>query len=275
MRIDAHQHFWNYDSVRDAWMTDDMGAIKKNFGASDLKPKLDNLSIDGTVLVQVQQDLQENVWLLNIARQHSFVKGVVGWIDFTAPDLKQQLEKLSGEGLLKGFRHIVQSEKDPEFLNRPQFLNGVRTLADFRFTYDVLIYHHQLPMAVKFAQALDGQPLVLDHIAKPDIRSGNWKSWSDGIKSLALLPHVFCKISGMVTEANWLGWKEEDFKVYLDVVTEAFGPARMMYGSDWPVCELAGGYDAQYKIVSNYFSSFSADEQACIFGLNAARFYKL
>lgn len=275
MRIDAHQHFWNYDVVRDAWMTDEMGVIKKDFKPSDLKPILDRNQIEGTVLVQVQQDNQENEWLLNIARSHSFVKGVVGWIDFTAPNLKEQLETFSGEDLLKGFRHIVQSEKDPDFLNRPQFLEGVKALSGYGFTYDMLIYHHQLPMAVRFAKALDGQPLVLDHIAKPDIRGGEWKTWSEGIKMLAQFPHVFCKISGMVTEANWLGWKAEDFKIYLDVVTEAFGPSRIMYGSDWPVCELAGGYDAQFNIVSNYFNSFSVDEKTCLFGLNATRFYKL
>lgn len=275
MRIDAHQHFWNYDVVRDAWMTDEMGVIKKDFRPSDLKPILDRNQIEGTVLVQVQQDNQENQWLLNIARSHSFVKGVVGWIDFTAPNLKEQLETFSGEDLLKGFRHIVQSEKDPDFLNRPHFLEGVKALSGYGFTYDMLIYHHQLPMAARFAKELDGQPLVLDHIAKPDIRGGEWKTWSEGIKMLAQFPHVFCKISGMVTEANWLGWKAENFKIYLDVVTEAFGPSRMMYGSDWPVCELAGGYDAQYNIVSNYFNSFSADEKTCLFGLNASRFYKL
>lgn len=275
MRIDAHQHFWKFDPVRDAWITPDMQVIRRDFFPEDLQPILQQHNIDGCVAVQADQSESETDFLLELANRHPFIRGVVGWIDLCADDLEHRLQRYSGQAKLKGFRHIVQAEPDPQFTDRPKFRRGVRTLYRFGYTYDILIYQHQLPMALRLVEHCADQPLVVDHIAKPLIRKGDWKEWADGMRALAKFPNVMCKVSGMVTEANWQGWKPEDFRVYLDVVTEAFGSDRLMYGSDWPVCLLAADYARQLEIVSGYFGNFSQEEQAAVFGGNAVQFYRL
>lgn len=275
MRIDAHQHFWKFNPVRDAWIRPDMQVIRRDFFPEDLQPILQQHDIDGCVAVQADQSEAETDFLLELADRHDFIRGVVGWIDLCADDLGQRLNRYEGRHKLKGFRHIVQAEPDPQFTDRAEFRRGVRMLHEFGYTYDILIYQHQLPMALRLVEHCADQPLVVDHIAKPLIRKGEWKEWADGMRALAVFPNVMCKVSGMVTEADWQGWKPEDFKRYLDVVTEAFGTDRLMYGSDWPVCLLAADYARQLEIVSDHFGNFSLAAQSAVFGGNAVRFYRL
>jgi L-fuconolactonase len=275
MMIDAHQHFWKYNPERDAWITEEMQVIRKDFFPDDLAPILELNGISGTVAVQADQSIEETEFLLGLANANHFIKGVVGWVNLSSASVEKDLERFSADSKLKGFRHVVQAETDPDFLNRPEFIRGIKALQKNNYTYDILIYQHQLPMAVKFAKQFPDQPFVMDHIAKPLIKAGIWKDWAEQIRALASLPNVLCKISGMVTEADWPDWKPSDFKIYLDVVSEAFGSARLMYGSDWPVCLVAADYQRQLSLVQDYFKSWSLTEQAAIFGGNAIRFYKL
>jgi L-fuconolactonase len=273
--IDSHQHFWKYNPVNHAWIDDDMKVIRRDFMPSDLQPILQQNNIDGCVSVQVNQTEEETDFLLELADSHSFIKGVVGWIDLRADNIYERLEHYSQLKKLKGFRHIVQGESDSEFMLRPQFKNGISELGMYDFTYDILIYHYQLEQAIQFVKLFPEQKFVLDHIAKPDIKSGEYALWQTNIKKLALHENVFCKVSGMVTEGEWHGWKHSDFKIYLDTVVKAFGTDRLMYGSDFPVCTLAATYEEQLNIVTDYFSSFTMLEKKKIMGDNASKFYGL
>lgn len=252
-----------------------MQKLRRDFLPDDLRPLLENSGISGCVAVQADQSIEETHFLLDLSVRHTFVKGVVGWIDLRSRQLNHHLELLDAEKKLKGFRHIIQAESDPEFMLRPKFLNGVRTITSKGYSYDILIKDHQLPMAAAFSAEFPEALLVIDHLAKPPIRSGEWKSWAAEIKKFKVLDHVYCKVSGLVTEADWKNWQMEDFKIYLDVVTETFGARRLLYGSDWPVCLLAADYAAQLNILLDYFSAFSADERAAVFQDNALRFYRL
>jgi L-fuconolactonase len=272
--IDAHQHFWKYDATRHAWISDEMKAIRRDFQPTDLKPLLDKHGIAGCVAVQVDQTEEETLTLLALANQHAFIKGVVGWIDLRNRNLDSRLEYFSALKKLKGFRHIVQGER-PGFLAQRSFVEGVQRLHAHEFTYDLLIYHHQLEEAVAFVRCVPETRIVIDHIAKPAIAAGTVGDWGKLMRTLATFPNIYCKVSGMVTEAKWPGWKYDDFVPWLDVVTEAFGTDRLMYGSDWPVCLVAASYDQQFSIIQKYFSSFSQSEKKKILGENAERFYNL
>jgi len=274
LRIDAHQHFWNYNPVEYGWMTDEMFLIKREFSPEDLKPILNTNNIDGTVLVQVTQSDSETMTLLRIADNNDFVKGVVGWVDFRNKDIHLKLEELRQYPKLKGFRHILQAE-EPEFMLQPDFINGISALEEFDFTYDILIYPKHLDSAIEFAKKFSGHRFVLDHLAKPEIKHKKIADWEKAIRLLASNPNIYCKISGMVTEAEWKNWKQGDFSAYMDVIINAFGINRVMFGSDWPMCLVAASYDEVIKITSDYFSSFSANEQKLFFGGNAINFYKL
>jgi len=274
MRIDSHQHFWKYDPVVHAWITPDMNAIAKDFLPEDLLPLLQAAKIDGCVAVQADQSEAETQFLLNLADKYSFIKGVVGWVDLRASNLDERLEYYSQFKKLKGFRHVVQGEPKG-FLLDPTFIAGVRKLAKYNFTYDILIYHHQLEEAVAFARAIDYVKMVVDHIAKPAIRDGAVAPWDRFMGSLAGISHVSCKVSGMVTEANWQQWKPADFTPYLDRISEAFGTQRLLYGSDWPVCQVAATYSQQLTLVETHLATFSAHEQQLVMGGNAHRFYNL
>lgn len=271
---DAHQHFWKYHPERHAWISDEMHVIRKDFQPLDLKPSLDKNQIDGCVVVQVDQTEDETLQLLSLANQHAFVEGVVGWIDLRNADLESRLEYFSTLKKLKGFRHIVQAEK-PGFLLQPGFIKGVQMLQQFGFTYDLLIYHHQLEEAVTFLKHVPNTPIVVDHIAKPPIAAGEVNAWATRMRSVAQFPNVYCKVSGMVTEGRWQGWRYQDFVPYLDVVFEAFGTRRLMYGSDWPVCLLAASYDEQLSILKQYVKDLSPAEKEAILGGNAKIFYNL
>lgn len=275
MRIDSHQHFWKYNEVRDSWIDDTMSAIQKNFLPEDLKPVLQANNIDGSIIVQSDQSKEENVFQLANALQHNFIKGVVGWIDLQADNVGEQLAYYQEFQKLKGFRHILQGEKQRDFMLRPDFRRGLSQLKPFGYTYDILIYPDQLKYTVEFVQEFPAQLFVLDHLAKPYIKDRKIEEWKKDIQKLAAFENVYCKISGMVTEADWDNWVIQDFSSYLEVVVEAFGMKRVMYGSDWPVCLVAASYDQVLGLVQNFFSKFSQDEQNLFFGMNAAKFYNL
>ena len=274
-RIDAHQHFWRYRPETHAWITETMPQLKRDFLPADLQPVLAAAGYDGSVAVQAQQSGAETEWLLQLAEQHAFIRGVVGWVDLCAPDVTDVLRRLAAHPRLRGVRHVVQDEPDERFMLRPEFIRSIATLAQFRLTYDILIYARQLPAAVELVQRFPQQRFVLDHIGKPEIRDRHISVWRDGMRALAAHRNVSCKLSGMVTEADWRGWKPSDFAGYLDVVFDCFGPQRLMIGSDWPVCTLAGSYGDVMDVVTDYISFLSPSERDAIRGGNAARFYGL
>ena len=252
-----------------------MSVIQRDFYPKDLKPLLIENKLDGCVSVQADQSEEETLFLLEQAETDSIVKGVVGWVDLRSPLVEERLQYFSLFKKVKGFRHIVQGEPDNNFLLRKDFHNGIRTLKKFKFTYDILIYPKQLEAALKFVSLFPDQAFVIDHIAKPLIKEGRMDNWKKEMSALASFENVFCKVSGMVTEANWKTWKESDFKPYLDLVFEAFGTKRLMYGSDWPVCLVAASYKKQFSIVENYLASLSETERSDVMGNNAQRFYSL
>lgn len=275
MKIDSHQHFWNFNPVRDSWINDEMSVIQRDFLPADLLPLLRGNDIDGCVTVQSDQSEEENDFQLANAEKWDFIKGVVGWIDLQAENIEERLQYYSQFEKLKGFRHVLQGEVQRDFMLRPAFMHGISLLNRFGFTYDILIYPDQLKHAYTFVKAYPDQPFVLDHLAKPTIKNREIDEWKRDINSIASCKNVLCKVSGMVTEANWNTWEKSDFIPYLDVVTNAFGTDRIMFGSDWPVCLVAATYAEMLAIVTGYYASFSKDEQAKIFGENAIRFYKL
>ena len=274
-RIDAHQHFWKFDPVRDSWITEDMAAIRRDFGPEDLQPVLQQHGFDGCVLVQSAEPEHENDYLLEQAEKHAFIKGVVGWVDFFSDTLEEQLKHYSGFEKLKGFRYILQGTEDRALMLRPEFKQGIRKLQQHGFTYDVLIFPDQLKYTEQLVAAFPDQPFVLDHMAKPYIKEGKIAEWKRDMKALAKHENVCCKVSGMVTEADWKSWKKEDFTPYMDAAVEAFGTSRLLYGSDWPVCLVAATYGEVLDIAQDYFSAFSKNEQDAVFGGNAAKFYNL
>lgn len=274
MRIDSHNHFWKYNAVRDSWITEDMSVIRRDFLPADLLPLQKSCGITGTVAVQADQSEAETEFLLALAGEYDFIKGVVGWVDLRSKALESRLEYFSGFSRLKGFRHVVQGEP-AGFLSDPAFSGGVRKLSAYGFTYDLLIYHYQLKEALTFVSQLPEVRIVLDHIAKPSIKTGEKTAWELDIAALGTFSNVYCKLSGMVTEAHWKTWTKDDFYPYLDEVFEAFGSSRLMYGSDWPVCLVAASYEQQLAIVKEYISELSVAEQDAIMGNNALDFYKL
>lgn len=276
MRIDAHQHFWDYRQETYGWISDEMPEIKRSFGPLDLKPLLEDEKIDACVSVQARQSLEENEYLLGLADKHDFIKGVVGWVDLCSDRVEEDLIRYKKDKKMKGFRHVLQDETDDQFMLQNSFVRGVKKSFEYGYTYDILIYERQLSTTIKFLEAFDDQPFVLDHIAKPLIKEVKTKNWERGIQQLAQYENLYCKISGMVTEASWKAWQYEDFLPFLDVVVESFGVDRLMFGSDWPVCLLGSeGYGEMKSIVDRYFEAYSKQDQAKIFGENASKFYSL
>jgi L-fuconolactonase len=273
-RIDAHQHFWRYGPDY-AWIGDRMSVLKRDFVPDDLSPLLRASGFAGSVAVQARQSLAETQDLLTFAKQNTAVRGVVGWIDLCSSEAEQQLDALSDEPALVGLRHVVQDEPDDRFLLRDDFQSGVALLEARNLAYDILIYPRQLPAAIEFVRRFPRHRLVLDHMAKPDIAGGAIEPWAKQIRELACAENVFCKVSGLVTEANWSDWKPTDFSPYLGVVLDAFGPRRLMVGSDWPVCTLAADYGQVMGIAESFFAPLGSDEKSAIFGRNAVEFYQL
>lgn len=275
MRIDAHQHFWHYDPAEYVWITDKMKVLKRDYLPQDLYPLLEPTGFDGTIAVQARQNLQETEWLLELSGQYDFIKGVVGWVDLRSPDVRRQLEKYSQHPKFKGVRHVVHDEPDDRFMLLPEFQCGIAELKHFSLTYDLLLFSRHLPVAIQLIEKFPKQPFVVDHISKPVIRDQIISPWKEDIEELATYEHVFCKLSGMVTESHWRQWKPEDFTPYLDIVLEAFGPDRVIIGSDWPVCTLCGDYRSVMHIVIDYIQQFPPETREKILGGNCAQFYKI
>jgi L-fuconolactonase len=275
MRIDAHQHFWRYDPSEYGWIDDSMAVLKRDFLPADAAREMAPAGFDACVAVQARQTLEETRWLLALADDHPFIAGVVGWVDLQADRAHAQLEQLSSNPRLVGVRHIVQSEPDDRFLLRPAFCRGIGLLDAFGLAYDILVYPRHLPVAADFVARFDRQRFVLDHLGKPDVRRGAIAQWERDLRRLAEFPNVFCKLSGLVTEADWSHWSPAQLGPYLDVAFDCFGPQRLVIGSDWPVCTVAADYAQTMRVVLEYVSSRSPEDRDAVLGGNAVRFWKL
>lgn len=274
-RMDAHHHLWRYSAEEYGWIDGSMAQLQRDFLPEDLIALLRSAGIDGTIAVQARQTLEETQWLLDLADRHQEICGVVGWAPITDPELPTYLKGLLGRPKLKGLRHIVQAEPDENFILGEDFNRGIRALHGTGLVYDVLIYERHLPQTIAFVDRHPDQAFVLDHIAKPKICKGELEPWAERIRELAKRENVSGKISGMVTEADWKRWTVEGLRPYLDTVVEAFGPRRLMVGSDWPVCLVACGYAQWFRVLEQYFAGFSIEERDAVFGDNARRVYRI
>jgi L-fuconolactonase len=275
MKIDSHQHFWIFNQSEYDWIDDSMINIRRDFLPGHLATELGKLGFDGSIAVQARQSLEETEWLLHLAESNSIIKGVVGWVDLQSVDVYSQLEKYSRHTRFVGVRHVVQDEAYDDFILRENFNRGISYLKEFNLTYDILVFPKQLPYAVRFIEKHPDLTFVLDHIAKPFIKKGLLSPWKEDIQRISLFPNVFCKVSGMVTEADWHNWKPDDFKPYLDVIVNSFGTDRVMIGSDWPVCLVAGEYSKVMNIVLDYISGFSEEDKSKISGINCIKAYRI
>lgn len=273
-RIDSHQHFWRYTPDEYEWIDGTMVALRRDFLPQDLEPQLSHQGIDGCVAVQARQTIEETDWLLTLAEQFPFIQGVVGWAPLSSPEIANLLADYAGRHALKGLRHVVQSEP-PGFLLGETFNAGIDLLGETGLTYDLLIGAHQLAESLSFVDRHPSQIIILDHLAKPPVRDRVLSPWSIQIRELAQRPHVYCKLSGLVTEADWQSWSAEGLRPYLDVALEAFGPDRLMAGSDWPVCTLASSYGRWWSTLEQWAEVLTTEERNAIFGRVAARAYQL
>jgi L-fuconolactonase len=274
MRIDSHQHFWSYDQHRDSWMNEDMRALRRDFLPVDLFPLLQQNHMDGCIAVQADQSTDETDFLLQLADKNDFIKAVVGWIDLRAGNIEGQLEKYLSHKKLKGFRHIVQDEPE-NFLLREDFCRGISLLKNYQFTYDILVYSSQLPTVLRFIELFPDQRFVIDHIGKPDIKNRKIEQWRNEMKEIAKHPNVYCKLSGMVTEADWKNWTVADFQPYIQSILENFGSERVMFGSDWPVCVLSASYRQCCEILDQNTLHLNEEDKRKLWGENAIRFYNM
>ena len=275
MRIDSHQHFWQYNPEEHVWMTEELSVLKRSFMPVDLEPLLESINFDGAIVVQARQMLKETEWLLALANESEIIKGVVGWVDLCSPEIVRQLERYAAHPKFVGVRHVVQDEPDDNFILLPEFQRGIAKLKQFGLTYDLLIYPRHIPVAIELVKKFPYLPFVVDHIAKPVIKDLLFSPWQEDLKTLAQFENVTCKLSGMVFEANWKNWTPEEFVSYMDIVIEAFGPDRLMIGSNWPVCTVAGDYQTVMNIVINHINGLSSTEQAQILGETCTRFYQV
>ena len=274
MRVDAHQHFWRYDAAEYGWIDGAMAPLRRDFLPADAMREMQAIGVDGCVAVQARQTLEETRWLLSLADVHPFIVGVVGWVDLQSPDVERDLERIARHPKLVGVRHIVQSEPD-DFMSRPAFRRGVGLLDRFGLAYDILVYPHQLGEAVRLVEAFPDQRFVLDHLAKPEVRSGEIDRWRRGIAQLSAHPHVCAKLSGLVTEADWRTWTPNQLRPYLEAALECFGGDRLMAGSDWPVCTLAGDYARVMRTVIDFTAALPARDRDAIGGGTALRFWRI
>lgn len=270
--IDTHVHFWNFDPVRDNWINDDMQIIRKDFAPENLLDIYNDLNIEGCIAVQASQSEEENHFLLELAARHEIIKGIVGWVDLLDPDLDERLSHWQNHQLIKGWRHVLQAE-NRDFILNPAFIAGVKQLKKYNYTYDLLCYHNQLDAIIQMVDQIPDQPFVLDHCGKPDVKNQTLKEWTENIKTLANNPNVRCKVSGLLAEADWLNWNERELFNCFDVIFEAFGPERVMYGSDWPVVLISRPYQDWFNLVNNYTEKFTTAERQMIFSDNAKEFY--
>ena len=272
MRLDAHQHFWSYDAAQYPWIPPG-SPLHRSWLPEDLAALQKPLGFEGSIAVQARQVVGESDWLLGLADKHANVKGVVGWVDLRYDRVEADLARLASHPKFVGVRHVVQEEPDVDFMLGKDFQRGISKLHAHGLTYDILIYPKQLEAAIRLAENFPDQPFVLDHIAKPQIKDGTIEPWKSQLRQLAKLPNVHCKVSGMLTEADHQAWKVEQFRPYLDTVFEAFGPSRLMYGSDWPVCLFAGNYEQAFRLVDDYARQLTDAERAGLFGGNCQKFY--
>jgi L-fuconolactonase len=275
MRIDAHQHFWQYDPAEYGWIDEGLAALRRDALPPEAQREMARAGFDACVAVQARQTIEETRWLLSLADAHPFIAGVVGWVDLQAPDARAQLERFAVHRRLVGVRHIVQSEPDERFLLRPAFCRGLALLAEFGLAYDILVYSRHLPAAAELAGRFATQRFVLDHLAKPDIRGGEMRAWERDVRALAAHRNVWGKLSGLVTEADWQRWTPREIRPYLDVAFDCFGPDRLMIGSDWPVCTVAGDYSRTMAVIVDYVADRPAHERDAVLGGNAQRFWNL
>jgi len=275
MKIDSHQHFWIYNPSEYGWISNEMEILQKNYLPDQLQTELLSIGFDGSIVVQARQSLEETKWILNLAEQNSFIKGVVGWVDLCSPGIEEELIQFSGHPKLVGLRHVIHDEPDDNFILRKDFLNGIAYLKKFGLTYDILIFPRHLPNAIQFVSQFPEQLFVLDHLAKPLIKDKKVSPWRKDIEKLARFKNVYCKLSGMVTEADVKNWTQEDLIPYLDIVFAAFGTDRLMIGSDWPVCRVAGLYKQVMEVVLDYIETYPAEDKNKILGKNALKAYQL
>jgi L-fuconolactonase len=275
MFIDAHQHFWQYNPRDYTWMSDDMGVLKRDFLPADLAPLLDSIGFDGSVVVQASQTTRETDWLIELADANDIIKGIVGWVDLRSPTITDDLAKYAANPKFKGVRHIVHDEPDDNFMLLPEFQRGISELKSFGLTYDLLLRPRHIPAAIQLVQKFPDQPFVVDHIAKPLIQDHIFSPWESDFRELATYENVLCKLSGMVTEADWANWKPADIHPYVDVAVDAFGTDRLMIGSDWPVATLCGDYKTVMKVVIDYLRELLPGAQSKILGNTCARFYNI
>lgn len=276
MKIDSHQHYWHFNTADYGWMGDNMSVIKRDFLPVDLIPELKSIDFDGSVAVQARQSLEETNWLFQLADENPQIKGVVGWLDLQAEEVEKQIAEFAKHPKAVGVRHVIHDEEDINFMLRPEFVRGVKLLEKYNLAYDILIFPTHLANTIKFVkQFSENQIFVVDHIAKPLIKDGKLSPWKEEIIQLAKFPNVYCKLSGMVTEADWNNWSPDDIKPYIDTVIDAFGIERVMIGSDWPVCLIAGSYSEVMNVVIDYISNFSDENKFKILGGNAAKAYKI
>ena len=273
--IDAHHHLWRYTPAEYGWIDETMQALQRDFLPEDLKAAMATAGIDGTIAVQARQTLEETRWLLDLAEANPEIRGVVGWAPIAGEEFPGCMEEFDGREKLKGLRHVIQGEKDDHYILREDFNSGIRTMAGSGLVYEILIYERHLEDTICFVDEHPEQVFVLDHVAKPQIAAGVIEPWASRMKELGQRENVWCKVSGMVTEADWKTWSPEKLKPYLDVAVEAFGPSRLMAGSDWPVCLVASGYAQWFEVLRDYFAGFSEAERAAVFGGTAVEVYGL
>jgi L-fuconolactonase len=275
MRIDAHQHFWRHNPDEYEWIDDSMARLRRDFLPADLQPELERAGFDGCIAVQARQTIEETRWLLELVSASEFILGVVGWVDLQSENVRSQLKEFSGNPKLLGVRHVVQGEPDDRFMLRPEFLRGVEALEEFGLTYDILIYARHLRVATELVQRFPRQRFVLDHLAKPYIRKQEIEPWRSDLRMVAEFPNVYCKLSGMVTEADWQTWTPEQIAPYISVAFECFGAERLMIGSDWPVCTVAASYARTMNLVIEFLKRYSDAERDAVLGGTAATFWRL
>ena len=274
-RIDAHHHFWRYKPAHYPWISEQMSALRRDFLPADLQAEIAAAGVNGVVSVQAQQSIEETVTLLQYAAQYEFVQGVVGWLPLADPDLNRLLPTIAAHPKLKSVRHVLQDEPDPFYMLRDDFNRGIRLLKPYRLAYDILIYERHLPQTIQFVDRHPDQVFILDHLAKPRVGASEMSPWRENIRQLAERPHVYCKISGLATEAEWSNWTEEQLRPYIDVAISAFTPRRLLFGSDWPVCLLAIAYSRWVNVVARAIAALSEAEQARIWSATALEAYRL
>ena len=274
MRIDSHQHFWNYDSERFEWITADMAQLRRSFLPEDLYPILQASQIDGCIAVQAEEQVRETEFLLELSEDHPWILGVVGWAELAQDNLDEVLDQWSSCSKLLGFREVLQS-KEPEYMLRKEFIRGIHKLGQRGYTYDLLTYPQQLPAALQLVDACPNQFFVIDHLSKPDIKAGDWKAWKKSLQPFSERELVYSKVSGLVTEADWKKWSPADLFPYLEITLELFGPKRLLFGSDWPVCLVAGQYKEVLGVIESFADQLSVHEKEALFGGTAQEFYKI